>query len=101
MECEVVVSSLLLRRVLAWPSLNGGAVGFVRSNGKAERVGRGGERRGRAQPKSGGPADPKGETPLAYMRSKKEGALTGRGKGQFHNLPPHRTPPPSTAPNEQ
>lgn len=35
---------------------------------------------GRAQPKSGGPADPKGETPLAYMRSKrKEG---GRTDGQ-------------------
>lgn len=58
------------------------AFGFVRSNGKAGE----GERRGepRAQPKSGGPAS-KGETLLAYMRSKRE-EEEETGKGQFHKL---------------
>jgi len=37
----------------------------------------GGGEEGRAQPKSGGPASPKGETLLAYMRSeRKEPATT-------------------------
>lgn len=70
-EWSVRCWSLLLRRVRAWPPLNGGAVRLWALQWKGRVQGRGEE--GRAQPKSGGPADPKGETLLAYMRSKKEG----------------------------
>jgi len=62
MECELVVSSPPPPR--PWPSLNGGAVQLCALQWK-------GEGEGRAQPKSGGPASPKGETLLAYMRSQR------------------------------
>jgi len=66
MECELVVSSPPPPR--PWPSLNGGAVQLCALQWK----GGGGGEEGRAQPKSGGPASPKGETLLAYMRSQRK-----------------------------
>lgn len=64
---------LLLRRALG-PSLNGGAAQLCalqwKGRGLEGREGGRGEE-GRAQPKSGGPASPKGETLLAYMRGSK------------------------------
>jgi len=70
MECELVVASP--PPVCPRPSLNGGAVQLCALQWK----GRGGG--GRAQPKSGGPASPKGETLLAYMRSQRKETAKAR-----------------------
>lgn len=75
LECELVPPP--------WPrpSLNGGAVQLCALQWK----GRGGGEEGRAQPKSGGPASPKGETLLAYMRSKRKETAKAKQVAAHHH----------------